>query len=185
MLGSYRTSLTQYGSKVVLTLYAKDQEQEKVNIKVRDEKILDLKLDGCDMSIELFGKIATGSDVTTKVTSKKVEIILIKSDATLVWDGIQRVEDETKKPSLTTDAYKKDWNSIIDEINKNEKTESNPDDLFKKIFADASDEQRMAMTKSYQTSGGTVLSTNWDEVKDRDYESEMNTRIADGEYKKY
>merc|ERR1739838_950371 len=149
-----------YGSKVVLTLYAKDQEQEKVNIKVRDEKILDLKLDGCDMSIELFGKIATGSDVTTKVTSKKVEIILIKSDATLVWDGIQRVEDETKKPSLTTDAYKK-------------------------IFADASDEQRMAMTKSYQTSGGTVLSSNWDEVKDRDYESEMNTRIADGEYKKY
>lgn len=28
------------------------------------------------------------------------------------------------------------------------------------------------MIKSYQTSGGTVLSTNWDEVKKKDYEKE-------------
>lgn len=26
--------------------------------------------------------------------------------------------------------------------------------------------------KSFQTSGGTVLSTNWDEVKEKDYENE-------------
>lgn len=28
------------------------------------------------------------------------------------------------------------------------------------------------MVKSMQTSGGTVLSTNWDEVKESDYENE-------------
>ena len=28
------------------------------------------------------------------------------------------------------------------------------------------------MIKSYQTSGGTVLSTNWDEVAKKDYEKE-------------
>ena len=28
------------------------------------------------------------------------------------------------------------------------------------------------MVKSFQTSGGTVLSTNWDEVKEKDYEKE-------------
>lgn len=29
------------------------------------------------------------------------------------------------------------------------------------------------MIKSYQTSGGTVLSTNWKEVAERDYAKEM------------
>jgi suppressor of G2 allele of SKP1 len=29
------------------------------------------------------------------------------------------------------------------------------------------------MMKSFQTSGGTVLSTNWNEVKEKDYEKEI------------
>jgi len=44
------------------------------------------------------------------------------------------------------------------------------DSLLKNIYKGASDETRRAMIKSYQTSKGTVLSTNWDEVKNKDYE---------------
>lgn len=36
-------------------------------------------------------------------------------------------------------------------------------------------ETRRAMNKSFQTSGGTVLSTNWGEVKKKDYEAERVT----------
>ncbi|KAK4565921.1 Cochaperone protein [Recurvomyces mirabilis] len=36
--------------------------------------------------------------------------------------------------------------------------------FFKKLFKDASPEVRRAMTKSYQESNGTALSTNWEEV---------------------
>ena len=36
----------------------------------------------------------------------------------------------------------------------------------------ANEETRRAMNKSFQTSGGTVLSTNWDEVGTTDYEKE-------------
>jgi suppressor of G2 allele of SKP1 len=36
--------------------------------------------------------------------------------------------------------------------------------LFRKIYADADDDTKRAMMKSYQESGGTVLSTNWKEI---------------------
>lgn len=35
------------------------------------------------------------------------------------------------------------------------------------------EETKRAMMKSYQTSGGTVLSTNWKEVATKDYEKEI------------
>ncbi|GAA5860986.1 hypothetical protein JCM3774_003216 [Rhodotorula dairenensis] len=37
-------------------------------------------------------------------------------------------------------------------------------EMFQKLYADATDDQRRAMIKSYQESNGTSLSTNWDEV---------------------
>jgi len=43
---------------------------------------------------------------------------------------------------------------------------------LQQIYGNATDETRRAMVKSFQTSGGTVLSTNWDEVKEKDYEKE-------------
>ena len=36
--------------------------------------------------------------------------------------------------------------------------------LFQNIYANANDETKRAMMKSFQESNGTVLSTNWNEV---------------------
>lgn len=52
--------------------------------------------------------------------------------------------------------------------------------FFKEIYASATPEQKRAMVKSFQTSNGQVLSTNWDEVKDKDYEGKDRLEAPKG-----
>jgi len=53
--------------------------------------------------------------------------------------------------------------------------------LFKDIYSRSDEATRRAMIKSYQTSGGTVLSTNWDEVAKKDYEGRDRPDAPDGQ----
>eukprot|EP00889_Picochlorum_renovo_P001480 jgi/Picre1/28510/NNA_003914.t1 len=78
-------------------------------------------------------------------------------------------EEQTQK---THD--RKDWDTIEREIRGDEEEDNQGDDVmgfFKKIFADADDDTRKAMMKSYQESGGTALSTNWADVSSKDYKN--------------
>ncbi|EUT86138.1 hypothetical protein PFAG_02597 [Plasmodium falciparum Santa Lucia] len=52
---------------------------------------------------------------------------------------------------------------------KEDKDES-VDYFFKKIYNEGDDDTKRAMIKSFQTSGGKVLSTNWKDVKNKQYE---------------
>ena len=84
----------------------------------------------------------------------------------------------SSKPKLNRPyASHKDWDSIEKTIEEEEEKETPQGDaamnkLFQQIYANASDDTKRAMVKSFQTSGGTVLSTNWDEVKETDYEKD-------------
>ncbi|KAG6851077.1 hypothetical protein H0H93_002969 [Arthromyces matolae] len=70
---------------------------------------------------------------------------------------------------------KKNWEGITTEILSGDKEKSTEEDpnvggdstlnsFFQKIYGDADDDTKRAMLKSYTESGGTTLSTNWDEV---------------------
>jgi len=64
---------------------------------------------------------------------------------------------------------KVNWDKVAqDEIKKygDDKLEGDAalNKVFQDIYSNGSDEQKRAMMKSFVESGGTVLSTNWDEV---------------------
>eukprot|EP00752_Nemacystus_decipiens_P010675 g9506.t1 len=86
---------------------------------------------------------------------------------------VQEPPTKVPRPYSST----KDWDVVEKEVQKeldSEKPEGEQalNDLFKSIYGKADEDTRRAMVKSFQTSGGTVLSTNWDEVGKADYEKE-------------
>jgi len=84
-----------------------------------------------------------------------------------VWDA---VVDTKKEKGLTYPSSAKnsqrDWDKVDVPPEPDDKLDGDAalNKLFQDIYKGASDDQRRAMLKSFQESGGTVLSTNWDEV---------------------
>ena len=153
-------------------LYSKI-DPEKSKIQIKDEKVL-LKLrkvdDGFEWN-ELFGKATDDKkDDTVEDDGKKSKPVVPVDIST---QAVPTVKD----PKRSAYASHRDWDAIEKNIEAQEKEEKPQGDeamnaLFQQIYAGASEETKRAMVKSYQTSGGTVLSTNWDEVGKTDYEKE-------------
>ena len=80
----------------------------------------------------------------------------------------------------------RDWSAIEKaletEAEEKKEGEAALNEMFKKIYGDANDEVKRAMNKSFQESGGTVLSTNWNEIG----KEKTEVKPPDGmEWKKY
>merc|ERR1712223_1193953 len=117
-----------------------------------------------------------------KILSTKIELKL-KKDEGIRWNALEGAPSiptadvsTQKPPSYKTRVGGKDWDKIESFLeNELEYLKENQDagDVFSMIYKDADEDTRKAMNKSFQESGGTVLSTNWDEISKKKTEPQV------------
>ncbi|CAK1546448.1 unnamed protein product [Leptosia nina] len=189
-------------SQVVITILIKNAPSDKVIVNYGDRSLsvsIALPNNESEYSLELeLAHEIVPSMSSYIVTPSKVEVKLRKKEG-IRWTLLEgEGKDEKVKaiPQAIIDAsgpqqppklFKKDWDKIEKDIKKMEEEEKPEGDaalnaLFQKIYGEGSDEVRRAMNKSFVESGGTVLSTNWNQVA----KEKVDVKPPDGlEFKKW
>ncbi|PPQ80846.1 hypothetical protein CVT25_001971 [Psilocybe cyanescens] len=171
--------------KVTLSIFDRGADPAQVSIKFEPRKFTYTHGETSLVLEPLKGQIdPDASDFT--VGKVKVEVRLIKRVqgrwSTLVGDSpdplsAAPIASTSSAPAAPVGVRKpkKNWEGITTEILSADKEKSTDEDpnvggdstlnsFFQKIYGDADEDTKRAMLKSYQESGGTTLSTNWDEV---------------------
>eukprot|EP00388_Colpodella_angusta_P016333 GDKJ01040452.1.p1 GENE.GDKJ01040452.1~~GDKJ01040452.1.p1 ORF type:complete len:161 (+),score=51.32 GDKJ01040452.1:25-507(+) len=146
-----------------------------------------------DAAIKAF-KLLDQSDIAVRRWIRKCDCELKNNSRTV--SSMDAPPAAPVVPSTTTENIKKypsskgpkNWDSLDKYAEKEaeEKVDGEAalNQLFQQIFSRGDENTRRAMIKSFQTSGGTVLSTNWDEVAKENYEEKKSA--PDGqEFKKW
>ncbi|KAI0778235.1 SGS-domain-containing protein [Trametes elegans] len=179
-MATLRHEFYETDEKLTLSIFDKGADPEQVKITFEPRKFSYTHGDKSLVLEPLKGQIDPArSDYT--VGKVKVEVRLAK-EAQGRWGALvgDSPDPLAKAPTSAAPASaprkpRKNWDGITSEILKSDTTVS-PDqdpnaggdaavnDFFQKLYADADEDTRRAMMKSFQESGGTTLSTNWDEV---------------------
>ncbi|XP_058830176.1 protein SGT1 homolog [Topomyia yanbarensis] len=165
MAASIKYDWYQSDTTVTITVMLKNAVDKNYSVTIEPNSVC-LAADGIEpITIDLWNMI-NKEQSSHKATPSKVEIKLAKLVG-IRWEALERKAITSSEPSTKKNFH--DWNKISKDIEKQE-AEEKPQgeeavqDLFRKIYSDANEETRKAMVKSYYESGGTVLSTNWEDV---------------------
>jgi SGS domain/CS domain len=191
-------SWSQTESHVTIVFPVDSNSFKKPDIEFGEKELavsLEFKHTEKQFSFDLFGKIkpsessfavdlenVTPGESNSSSSQATVRITLVKdaekgdSEQCKYWPFLTRTESMKSSSNYpTSNPVKKDWSKIDLLCDSNlkaskDKGEAALDSFFSQIYKGADEDARRAMIKSFQTSGGTVLSTNWNEVKEKDYE---------------
>jgi len=102
--------------------------------------------------------------------------IKVKKTSKAPWSQLFTKVRNTEQ-NIVKNKHHKNWDNISKELDRDLKDDKEEGDglmnMFKEIYSRGNEETRKAMIKSFQTSGGTCLSTNWNEVPEKDYEKDI------------
>ncbi|XP_064637338.1 protein SGT1 homolog [Lineus longissimus] len=181
---------------VIVNVMLKNVKQEdcNINIQTRTFSATVKQPSGSEYSLELdLAHAIDPEKSSTQILKPKIEVKLKKVDG-IRWTALEGEPENIKQftPGSTTttgsstkypSASKKDWDKIAAEVEE-DKPEGDAalNELFQKIYADGGDDVKKAMQKSFFESGGTVLSTNWNEIG----KEKVEVKPPDGmEFKKW
>jgi len=177
-----RHSFFETDEKVELSIFVKNAKAEDVNVVFEPRKFsfkyndLELILDPLRSTIDLDRS-------NYRVGQVKIEVILVKIASirwgTLVEDNatsslsappasLPTIESQPKKQknweALATSALEKDGKDKTTDEDPNAGGDAAVNSFFQHLYANADEDTKRAMLKSYTESGGTSLSTDWKEV---------------------
>lgn len=180
-MSTLRHEFYETDERLTLSIFDRNADPSEVNVQFEPRKFTYTHGDKSLVLAPLKGQVNPGSCEYT-VGKVKVEIRLMKMVSgrwgALVGDSPDPLASFPSAPAMTTTSVKpkKNWDGITSNILSTEKEKTTDEDpnvggdstlngFFQKIFQDADDDTKRAMIKSYSESGGTTLSTNWEEVK--------------------
>lgn len=184
----------QNNENVTLTLLAKNVPKEKAVVEIgKDSLDITYPLaNGSDYNFSLlpFYAEVDHEKSTYRITPTKIEVVLKKAQPGVKWKQLEgeaqqnretgstsvtegEAGNKSAKPTESAPSYptssktgSKNWDKLVtanlDDDDDIEGDESSR--FFKSLYQGAGEDARRAMMKSYQESGGTVLSTDWGSV---------------------
>lgn len=160
---SVRHDWYQSETKVVITVLLKNASEKNYTVKIEPQDV-HMAADGYELQLRLLHPIVVERS-SHKAYPSKVEITLAKETG-IRWENLeQKVETAVAVPPSR---QVKNWDRLVSEEEKIDEKEAKGEaalnQLFRKIYSSSTPEVQKAMNKSFSESGGTVLSTNWDEV---------------------
>jgi len=169
---------------LIISILIKNIPDENVSVTADKNNVsITIKQSTSDYSLELeLAHEINPDQIFVKAFKSKVEIKLKKCIG-IRWEKLEKdhntqalkIIDTVSNPTEVVKHYpssslnKTNWDKVVKDVEEEEKIDNKEGDaalnsLFQQIYADGSDEVKKAMNKSFQESGGTVLSTNWNEI---------------------
>ncbi|KAM0786578.1 hypothetical protein ACM66B_002034 [Microbotryomycetes sp. NB124-2] len=191
----------QTDKEVVLSVFIRNVNENDMSLDLQPTSVsLNVKVaTGSDLAFDLdpLSHEIDPKQSSVRVLQPKIELKLVKKDIGVKWNKIegqdrgvpgQIASTSSTSAASASHAYpssakkRTNWDQLVRESAQEDEQQGKSKDpngggdaalneLFQKLYADATDDQRRAMIKSYQESNGTSLSTNWDEVKKKTVET--------------